>query len=52
GKESKIFGSKTDYKVNCGPIGYNNDFKLVGIQMAVSNSNLYVGHISFTFEHM
>ncbi|CAG8763948.1 2041_t:CDS:1, partial [Racocetra persica] len=59
GQTTQIFGNgETNQKtteIKCGPIGYNNDFKLVGIQMAESKAtehfNLCVGHIYLIFEH-
>ncbi|CAG8575256.1 163_t:CDS:2 [Cetraspora pellucida] len=56
GQISNIIGNgqknQKTLEVNCGPIGYNKDFKLIGIQMAESNTKRYITHISFIFEHV
>ncbi|CAG8575220.1 161_t:CDS:2 [Cetraspora pellucida] len=60
GQETMMFGNgeanQKSLEIKCGPIGYNNDFRLVGIQMAESKAdkhfNRCVGHISLTFEHV
>ncbi|RIB27636.1 hypothetical protein C2G38_2240006 [Gigaspora rosea] len=59
GQNTGIMGNgepnRQPLEIKCGL--YNNDFKLVGIQMAEANADQHghsksVGHISLTFEHL